>query len=54
LYVEISHIISYKSRRFYGAGARRAVFDTLLVTSSQVLIAILMNVAVFALLIETA
>ena len=41
-------------RRFYGSSAWRAVPDTLLVTASHVLFAILTNVAVFALLIETA
>jgi Protein of unknown function (DUF3667) len=41
-------------RRFYGVRAWRAVPDTLLVAASHVLLAILTNVAVFALLIETA
>jgi hypothetical protein len=41
-------------RRFYGVRAWRAIPDTLLVAASHVLLAILTNVAVFALLIETA
>ena len=41
-------------RRFYGARAWRAARDTIFVTTSQVVIAISMNIGIFALLAATA